>query len=239
MNRDSNSAQGNCEQPVLISFSGMDGSGKSTQIEALCSQLSQAGVPVLRLAFWDHVVGLPKWRAAFSHKFLKSDGRIGEPGKPARRNDKNNRAWYLLVARSVLYLVDALNLRRVVKKARKSDAGVIVFDRYIYDQLATLPLENSVARAYARLVLSFVPKPDVAYLLDVEPEVARERKPEYPVDFLYKYRSSYYRLRDIAQLTLIEPQSQADAQAAIAARLDKCGRIRNVSSRLTGSIAAA
>jgi len=116
---------------------------------------------------------------------------------------------------------------------------VIVFDRYIYDQLATLPLEYSVARAYARFVLSFVPKPDVAYLLDVEPEVARERKPEYPVDFLHKYRSSYYRLRDIAQLTLIEPQSQADAQAAIAARLEQCGRIRNVSSRLTGSIAAA
>src|SRR5437763_13594613 len=150
MNRDLNSAEGDCEQPVLISFSGMDGSGKSTQIEALCSQLSQAGVPVLRLAFWDHVVGLPKWRAVFSHKFLKSDGRIGEPGKPARRNDKNNRAWYLLLARSALYVLDAWNLRAAVFKARRRNASVVVFDRYIYDQLATLPI-NSVTKSYARL----------------------------------------------------------------------------------------
>ena len=229
----------NCEQPILISFSGMDGSGKSTQIEALCCRLVDGGIPVLRLAFWDHVVGLSKWRAAFSHKFLKSDGRVGEPGKPARRNDKNNRAWYLILARSALYLLDALNLRRVVGRARKSDARVIIFDRYIYDQLATLPLEHPMARTYARWVLRFVPKPDVAYLLDAEPEVARERKPEYPVDFLHKYRHSYLRLRDIADLALIEPQSQADSQAAIVRHLLQCGRIHGISSRFSGSIAPA
>ena len=217
----------------------MDGSGKTTQIEALCSWLSEAGIPVRRLAFWDNVVGLSKLRAAFCHKFLKSDGRVGEPGKPAHRNDKNNRAWYLLAVRSVLYVMDALNLWRVVEKVRTGDAAVIVFDRYIYDQLATLPLEYSVMRAYARLILQFVPKPDVAYLLDAEPQVARDRKPEYPLDFLHKYRSSYLRVRDIADLTLIEPQSQADAQLAIATRLQQCGQIQNVSSRFSGSIAPA
>ena len=232
------SAEAGCKYP-LISFSGMDGSGKTTQIEALCNQLSETGIPVRRLALWDNVVGVSKLRAAFSHKFLKSDGGVGEPGKPAHRNDKNNRAWYLLAVRSVLYVMDALNLRRVVEKVRNGDAAVIVFDRYIYDQLATLPLEYSVMRAYARLILHIVPKPDVAYLLDAEPQVARDRKPEYPLDFLHKYRSSYLRLRDIADLTLIEPQSQADAQVAIATRLQQCGQIQNVSSRFSGSIAAA
>src|SRR5215467_1843161 len=90
---------------LLISFSGMDGSGKSTQIEALCVQMAQAGLSVLKLAFWDDVAGLSKFRASFSHKFLKSSGEIGSPGKPARRNDKNNRAWYLLLARSFLFLL--------------------------------------------------------------------------------------------------------------------------------------
>jgi thymidylate kinase len=212
---------------VLLSFSGMDGSGKSTQIENLCNQLTEAGLPFVRLEFWDNVVAFPRWRAGFSHKFLKSDGGVGAPGKPVNRNDKNNRAWYLMLARSALFLFDALNLRRVVAKTRANGARIIVFDRYIFDQLATLPLERrAMARAYARLIMKLVPRPDVAYLLDAEPEVARERKPEYPLDFLYKYRRSYLCLRDIAGLTLIEARPQDEVRMAITQKLQKCVPLR-------------
>jgi thymidylate kinase len=204
----------------------MDGSGKSTQIENLCNQLTEAGLPFVRLEFWNNVVAFPQWRAGFSHKFLKSDGGVGAPGKPVNRNDKNNRAWYLILARSALFLFDALNLRRVIAKTRANGAHIIVFDRYIFDQLATLPLERPIARAYARFILKLVPRPDVAYLLDAEPEVARERKPEYPLEFLYKYRRSYLYLRDIAGLTLIEARSQEEVRMAITQKLQKCVPLR-------------
>ena len=200
----------------------MDGSGKSTQIDNLCNQLTEAGLPFVRLAFWDNVVAFPRWRAGFSHKFLKSDGGVGAPGKPVNRNDKNNRAWYLILARSALFVFDVLNLRRVVAKTRANGNHIIVFDRYIFDQLATLPLEHAWARAYARLIMKLVPRPDVAYLLDADPEVARERKPEYPLEFLYKYRRSYLCLRDIAGLTLIEARPQDEVRMAISKKLQQC-----------------
>jgi len=38
-----------------VSFSGIDGAGKSTQIEALRENLRQAGFRVSMLAFWDDV----------------------------------------------------------------------------------------------------------------------------------------------------------------------------------------
>jgi thymidylate kinase len=207
---------------LLISFSGMDGSGKSTQIGTLCEHMTQAGLSVLKLAFWDDVAGLSKFRASFSHRFLKSTGEIGCPGKPARRNDKNNRAWYLLLARSVLFLIDALNLRRIVAKVGGRHAGPIIFDRYIYDQLATLPLEHAITRAYARLILAIAPKPDIAYLLDAQPEQARARKPEYPIEFLYKYRESYLELSRIAGLIVIKPLSEVAVQCEISAELEGC-----------------
>ncbi|MGH9511788.1 MAG: dTMP kinase [Terriglobales bacterium] len=203
------------QSPLLISFSGIDGAGKSTQIEKLCEYLSEQGLVLTRLAFWDDVVSLPGLRAGFSHRFLHSDGSVGSPEKPANRNDKNRQKWYLTIARSMLFLTDAVNLRRVVRRARSESSGAIIFDRYIYDQLATLPLHRSIARAYARLLLRIAPRPDVAYLLDALPEAARERKPEYPLDFMHKYRASYMRLRDIAGLTMIEAFSKDEVQRRV------------------------
>ncbi|HEY4757828.1 MAG TPA: hypothetical protein VIH43_04665 [Chthoniobacterales bacterium] len=209
---------------LLISFSGMDGSGKSTQIRNLCDELVAAGFPVAEFAFWDHVVAFSGVRAGFSHKFLKSDGRVGAPGRPAHRNDKNARAWYLILGRSILYLLDAFKLRLAVKRAART-AGVVVFDRYIYDQLATLSMDSHSARAYARLVLSIVPRPDVAFVLDAIPEEARERKPEYPLDFLHKYRRSYLQLGALARLDVIPPMSTEEVRLDILKRVERYFRL--------------
>jgi thymidylate kinase len=191
-------------RPVVISFSGIDGAGKSTQIERLHSSLLQSGLSVARLAFWDNVVFLPRFRAGVSHKVLRGELGVGAPGKPVRRNDKNARKWYLTLARSPFYLLDVLNLRRVVARARNSNADVVIFDRYIYDQLANVS-GNFVGRLYTRTLLALAPKPDIAYLLDADPAAALARKPEYPLEFLHAYRRSYFRLSQMAPIVVVPP----------------------------------
>ena len=177
-------------RPLLVSFSGIDGAGKSTQIDNLRSQLAAAGYRTCLRAFWDNVVVLSRYREGFVHKVYKSERGIGAPGKPVARRDKNVRKWYLTLMRHALYLLDAMRLLWVVMRARRSRAEVIIMDRYIYDEWANLPLGNPLSRFYIRLVHGLVPHPDIAYLLDADPEAAHRRKPEYPVDFMRECRQS-------------------------------------------------
>lgn len=201
---------------MLVSFSGVDGSGKSTQIVNLSEYLSNSGRRIVLLAFWDNVVVGTRYREGFVHKVYGSEKGIGAPGKPVNRRDKNVRKWYLSLVRHGLYLLDALHLCEVVARARRGDPDVIIMDRYIYDELANLPLESALTRAFVTLVHRLVPRPDVAYLLDADIAAAHARKPEYPLEFMHKCRGAYLLLASMLRtMTVIPPLSLEEAKAAV------------------------
>jgi thymidylate kinase len=228
-------------KPLLISFSGVDGSGKSTQIESLRSALHAAGLKTTLLAFWDNVVVGVKYREGFVHKVYKSQRGIGAPGKPVKRRDKNVRGWHLTLARHFLYLLDAVHLRRVVARSRKSGADVVILDRYIYDELSNLNLSNSLTRAFVKFVHSFVPRPDIAYLLDADPVAAYARKPEYPVEFMKKCRRAYFQLAGILNtMTIIPALDLPEARYAVLRAAERALAAHGRSADLvSGSLSAA
>jgi len=208
-------------KPFVITFSGIDGAGKTTQIDKLSSYLESTGTPVHKLTLWDNVALFRSARSSFSRAVLQSDPAVGMPGRPAERKDKNAQNGPLLVGRCLLYMLDLISLRKIVRNARSVMGGVIIFDRYIYDQLAALPLENWLARSYLEMLLPFIPKPDISYVLDVEPEIARARKPEYPLDFMHRYRDSFLQLSKLAGLKLIPGGTPEDVHLAVLHQLTK------------------
>jgi thymidylate kinase len=226
---------------LLISFSGVDGSGKSTQIENLRSALHVAGLNTRLLAFWDNVVVGVKYREGFVHKVYKSERGIGAPGKPVNRQDKNVRRWYLTIARHALYLLDAINLCRAVKREKRSGADVIILDRYIYDELSNLNLSNPLSRGFVKLIHTFVPRPDVAYLLDADPVAAYARKPEYPPEFMQKCRRAYFELANLlGTMTIIPALELPEAKAAVLkAAEEKLGELGRGTPLASGEVQAA
>jgi thymidylate kinase len=199
----------------IVSFSGIDGAGKSTQIEMLRERLCRAGLRVSLLAFWDDVALLTGVREFSGHTLFKGEKGVGSPAKPVNRRDKNVRSWYMTVVRFGLYFLDTVSLCLVATKQRRSGADVIIFDRYLHDQLANLNLDRGIGRIYARLLLTMTPQPDIAYLLDADPAEARERKPEYPVDFLHQSRATYLALSKMAPMTVVPPLPAAEAAERI------------------------
>jgi thymidylate kinase len=210
------------ERAIVVSFSGIDGAGKSTQIEMLESCLREAGLRSCLLTFWNDVATLSSFREFCSHAFLRGDKGVGSPDKPIERRDKNVQSWPAMLLRLFFYLFDAVHLNIVVKRAKKSGVDVVIFDRYLYDELANLPLKQAFISSYVRFLLKLVPQPDVAYLLDADPAIARRRKPEYPYEFVQRNRMSYLSLTDFARgIIIIEPTSVGEAQWKVVGELTK------------------
>jgi len=179
---------------TLISFSGIDGAGKSTQIASLRDSLSSRGWKVAQIAFWDDAAVFARFRAGVTLRVLPTQPKSAE--EPPLRRDKNVSAWYLTLIRSVFYALDALRLRAVVARTAKSGTDFIILDRWTYDQLVHIKSRTRFARAYIRIVFALAPSPDLPLLLDASPDDAFRRKPEYPLAFLHEYRQAFLALKE-------------------------------------------
>lgn len=194
----------------IVSFSGIDGAGKGTQIQSLRIRSEAIGLHVESITFWEDVARLKRIREGAGHAIFKGDKGVGSPSAPINRRDKNVRSFPMTVVRLAIYLVDLLSLRSAVRRALSSNADLVICDRYIYDELANLDLNNPFILIYARLVLKLVPRPDISFLLDADPIQARARKPEYPIEFLVVNRQSYLDLSRIIEGMIVVPALPID-----------------------------
>jgi thymidylate kinase len=140
---------------MIVTFSGIDGSGKTTRCQMLVKLLQARGLPAVasKPAYEanEAVKDFCSW--AYGDRFAYFQQLSGE--------------FYIscLIADWLGYLA------RVLTKAQER---ILVCDRYIYDVLAQ-SLHMQAQAPVLRQAWSLFPQPDISYFLDISPELAHER----------------------------------------------------------------
>ena len=168
---------------MVISFSGIDGSGKTAHATALVDAFRLGELKADYVWGRGGSTGLTRLLGPLKRVISpRTLAEVPADGLERRRNRLANpvvrTGWVALVALD--QMVHAW--LRVWLPARLG--RVIVADRYVYDTAVevelSLPPGDRFGRRLNRLMVRLVPRPDRPFLLDVAPAVARARKPGEP-----------------------------------------------------------
>jgi thymidylate kinase len=186
---------------MLITFSGLDGAGKSTLTRLLKERLEREGAAVT-VSHMYRDVGLYAFAWAALERLMRLRG--GAPGagggaNGAGRASGAGRGAFGGFARALVWnrslrvmaypldLVVFLAYRLYVERVR---GRVLIMDRYFYDTLVDVSAGRRVSRV-ARLLARLTPTPSVPVLLDISAGQAFARKGEHTLAYLERRREAY------------------------------------------------
>lgn len=186
----------------VISVSGTDGSGKSTQAEMVAGALQQLGYDAR--AQWTKLGETPWiWRVARPVKrVLLWATRTGKsstlpPPSPDRYGPdagtelRRKSPWLTQLWATTVALSNVLTHRRIASGL----GSVVVCDRYVLDSVVNLRARYGADKRFGfqgGLVRALSPRPVLAFLLRVPPHVAHERRrDEHTIEELERLAALY------------------------------------------------
>jgi thymidylate kinase len=189
---------------VLVTFSGIDGSGKTTYAESIAEALRERGYPAF--------TGRPVYLTC---KAVESfcEAQFGSLTSFVTRLDPQ----------VYLHALTADWLEHLTRTLRHHDGKIILCDRYVYDMVAQLVHYRTDPGPALRL-LGYFPEPALSYLLTISPEDARARidrrgPPSRDLESLDNLRlleQAYGDVRRLLSWSPIERESTFDLDTVIA-----------------------
>jgi thymidylate kinase len=182
---------------AVIALSGLDGCGKTTQSQSLQVGLDRLGYETMRVWISIKAVRLPPWLEALSDVVARAISLLSRPrgrrtkGEDARdsrtqeeiRKQIRRRSTLVTLGWSLIVVLHmTLRTGRTIWPAVLR-GRVVVCDRYVLDSAVHLRYEYGEKHRYAlhtRLLRLAGPAP-LAFFLDLPPDRATVRKPDYEV----------------------------------------------------------
>jgi len=206
--------------PVLVTVSGMVGSGKSTVVEQIAAALEGQGLEAAQWRFQRLPCITLRPGRPRSNTPKTTTPSAGERGRGYRRHQ--------LTATSALgHLVRILAFR--LFRLWPPRPACAIANRYFYDSFVHFDLTRRRTRLYAGLLSKLVPRPDLAILLVASPQTIAARRPQYSEDYIAHVHQAYGGLRqcfpDLMEVSSDPGQPTLErAEAAVLATLARSRR---------------
>lgn len=201
------------DRGVFIVFEGIDGSGKSTHIKHLAELLRERGHNVLQTS------EPSRYRVG---DFIRRYSRRQEKRLPPETE-------------ALLFAADRFEHVKAVIEPALRRGRIVISDRYVHSSMAYQGAAGADLN-WIREMNRFAPRPDLAILLDIQPEFSlqrvKRRRTVFEVsDYLRKVRDIYLQFVEEGELVKLDADRsrsaiQEDVDAQVLGLLERRGMSR-------------
>ncbi len=166
---------------MLISFSGVDGCGKTTLARKAVEMLRHRRVKASYVRVADLAIA------------RRAGDALGSVSRQRAMAAVSSTDRGIALLRKTALVFDALLFRLTVLWAKLSNSA-LVCDRYFFDSIVHLNYLGISTKRFERMLLAIAPKPTVVFFIAVKPAVAAKRNREFPKGFYEKKHLLYARI---------------------------------------------
>ncbi|EKE20166.1 MAG: hypothetical protein ACD_8C00047G0008 [uncultured bacterium] len=178
----------------IISISGLDGSGKSTQLELLKKDFESQGKKV----FYFHAVN-------FSIANLLNKNK-----KAGANNGVTQASWIKILLRFLAMRIDIFRFKKLKKDLSSQGYDFILSDRFFYDSVVNLAY--LMTQKMPPGIEKSIPRSDIAFYLKTDPKsiMKRKRAPEQGFSYLESKNALYDTCAPIWDMITVDGNDSAE-----------------------------
>jgi dTMP kinase len=149
---------------IVVCFSGIDGTGKTTHATKLVERFKNMAIPCQ----YARCIFEPKISYPFMALFYLVTG--GYRRKDYWKSRILRRIWNYIVIFDFLYIYfTQVKIPLLMSKS-------VICDRYVYDLIVSLRYNGLYSERASKILLKIIPKPDLVFMLDIPEDVSNLRK---------------------------------------------------------------